>query len=335
MRAARRGSTPNGGDTRGAPNKRSTDSAFSGKFRRTVEEVLIFGNPIAGRGAGRRIAGRLAARLASEGYAVRTMLQRPDTLDPDDVTRPAARAAIAIGGDGTLRAVADRLAHESLARGCPMPPVLIVPLGTANLMGRHLGIRWDDATLEADVSRALRARRVVELDAARANGTLFLLMAGVGFDAHVVHELARIRTGPIRMTSYLLPAALAVKAYNYPPLRVWVDGREVFGPAAGFAFVGNIAEYGTGFPILPHARSDDGLLDVCVMPCRSPADLVQLFLRAAAGEHLAMEGVVYLKGRQVRVESPDPVAVQLDGDSAGHTPVDIDLLPARVPFIVR
>jgi diacylglycerol kinase family enzyme len=297
-------------------------------------EILIFGNPIAGRGQGQRIANRLAKRLTADGYAVHVQLKRPDLLTREEVVRPAARAAVAIGGDGTLRAVADRLARECTDAGCPVPPLLVVPLGTANLMGKHLGIRWNTGTMEAEVSQAIAARRVVELDAARSNGTLFLLMAGVGFDAHVVHELARVRTGPIRMTSYLLPAALAVKDYSYPSLAVWVDGNKVFPSSPAVAFVGNIAEYGTGFPILPHARSDDGLLDVCVMPCSSPIDLVQLFLKAAAGEHLATEGVVYLKGKHVRIESPKPVAVQLDGDAGGHTPLEIDLLPTRLPFIV-
>jgi hypothetical protein len=131
----------------------------------------------------------------------------------------------------------------------------------------------------------------------------------------------------------MLPAALAVKDYSYPALTVTVDGRQVAPAVPGFAFVGNIKEYGTGFPILPHARPDDGLLDVCVLPCRDPRDLVQLFLKAAAGEHLTEEGVVYVKGKHVRVESAGaPVAVQLDGDSAGHTPLDVDLLPFRLAF---
>ena len=299
-----------------------------------ADEILIFANPIAGRGQGQRIAKRLASHLASVGYVTHTLLKLPETLSRQEVVRPGVRAAVAIGGDGTLRAVADRLARECDEADCPVPPLLVVPLGTANLMGRHLGIKWNSRTLEREVARVLRAGKVVHLDAARCNGTLFLLMAGVGFDAHVVHELARVRTGPIRMTSYLLPAALAVTAYAYPPLTVSVDGKDIFSKTPGFAFVGNIAEYGTGFPILPHARSDDGVLDVCVLPCRAPTDLVQLFLKAAAGEHLTVEGVVYVKGKHVRITSREPAPVQLDGDSAGHTPVEIDLLPVRLPFIV-
>ena len=82
-----------------------------------MDEILIFGNPIAGRGQGRRIASQLASHLSREGYDVRVSMKRPDTLDREEIVRPSARAAIAIGGDGTLRAVADRLAAESKARG--------------------------------------------------------------------------------------------------------------------------------------------------------------------------------------------------------------------------
>jgi diacylglycerol kinase family enzyme len=100
------------------------------------------------------------------------------------------------------------------------------------------------------------------------------------------------------------------------------------------AFVGNVAEYGAGFPILPHARADDGVLDVCVLPCRDRNEALRLAMHAAAGEHLQVEGVVYVKGKRIQITSTESLPVQLDGDAAGTTPVDIDLLPAKVPFIV-
>ena len=94
------------------------------------------------------------------------------------------------------------------------------------------------------------------------------------------------------------------------------------------------ASTGPGFPVLPHARADDGLLDVCVMPCTSMHELIPLVMAAAAGEHTRAEGVVYVKGRHITVDSPDPVPVQVDGEPAGTTPLRIDLLPRRVAFVV-
>jgi diacylglycerol kinase (ATP) len=304
-----------------------------------ADRVLIFANPIAGRGRGGTLARRLLTRLRAERYDVILHTERPEAFDRS-LLDPPPRAAIVIGGDGTLRAVAEHLFlglnTPDQMRGSEIP-LLIIPLGTANLMVRHLGIRWDDPQLEQDVSDAIARRRLIRLDTARANGRLFLLMAGIGFDAHVVHELDRTRRGPLwGYASYAIPAALAVQGYAYPPLSVTVDSRLVFPAQPAVAFVGNVAEYGTGFPLLPHARPDDGLLDVCCLPCRSKLDLLRLFVQAASGEHTMAEGAVYTKGRHILIETPgrEPVPVQVDGDSAGYTPVHIDLLPLRVPFIV-
>jgi diacylglycerol kinase (ATP) len=293
-----------------------------------TDQIQIFANPIAGRGVGARIADELEGQFRREGFRVHKWLQKPSDLSDEDLEGPS-RAAIVIGGDGTLRGVAERLLKAG-----HVPPLLPVPLGTANLMGRHLGIHWKLATVADQVSRIVNQGRIRHLDAGRANGRLFLLMAGIGFDAQVVMHLDRLRRGPIQLWHYALPAVLSLLETPGAPLRVVVDGGEIFPEQNALAFVGNLAEYGTGFPILPFARGDDGLLDVCVLPCRSHVDLVRLFLLAAAGEHVQSEGVVYRRGKQILIESPRQVPVQVDGDPAGFTPVQIDLLPVRLPFMV-
>jgi len=299
---------------------------------RFVEEVFVFANPIAGRGRGGDFASRIARRLTRDGYKVRAFLDPADEV-PDDMLSGSAgaRAIVSIGGDGTLRSVVDRLMR---ATGAAPPPLLVVPLGTANLMGKHLGVRWDDQSFEARVSESIAARRITLLDAARANDRPFLLMTGVGIDAHIVHELDRLRTGPIDIASYIVPAALALHAFTFRALRVMIDGRVGFSNRPAIAFVGNIPEYGTGFAMLPHAKSDDGLLDVCVLPCNSRGELLRLFLLAASGEHTQSEGAVYSKAKHVRIESDQPAPVQIDGEPAGFTPVQIDLLPQKLAFIV-
>jgi len=301
-----------------------------------MDRVLIFANPIAGRGLGEAIARRLGVGLSAFGYSTQLWLRPPAELTAEAL--PAGvRAAVAIGGDGTVRSVAERLYNLALAADREAPPLLIVPLGTANLMVRHLGIDWDDDHLESQVADAIGRGQVVWVDAARCSGSLFLLMVGVGFDAAVVHELTRVRRGPISYASYVLPAATVAASYRFPPVRVEVDGKWVFGPEDGVVFVGNIREYGTGFPMLPLARPDDGLLDVCAMPCSNLIEATRLLLLAAAGEHIHEEGVVYVKGKHVRIDSPMTprgLPVQIDGDAAGHTPVEIDLLPRRLRLIV-
>jgi diacylglycerol kinase family enzyme len=314
-----------------------------------MPSVLLFANPISGRGRGQKIAEHLAMVLKNAGFEVTTYLEPAMHIPPNTINRTAA-AAVVIGGDGTLRTVARRLFEKpamrpAMARNDPAvaspatagPPLLVVPMGTANLMGQHLGVRWSGDNIEqfdAQIVQAIRQRTVVEFDMARANGEIFLLVAGVGLDSRIVEELHRHRTGPISLLSYILPLCVAMGTYSFPKLCVTVDGRRVFDTAPAMAFVGNIAEYGTGFPILPMARPDDALLDVCVLPCATHEDIAQHFLDAVAGQHLGGEGVVYLRGRHIQIDSPQPVAVQVDGEAAGTTPLDIELLPVRVPFIL-
>jgi YegS/Rv2252/BmrU family lipid kinase len=299
------------------------------------EDVFIFANPIAGRGRGKSIADRIARQLKHEKFHVHRFEKPASAVtDAELMTRDRPHAAITIGGDGTLRAGVERLIDHAKGDPARIPPVLVVPLGTANLMSRHLGIAWNDDTIAQQVAMALLKGRTQQLDAARANERLFLLMAGVGIDAMVVHELDRLRNGPIDLTSYALPALLAIHRYDYPPLRVEIDGEVVCNNTPAMAFVGNTPEYGTGFPILTQARSDDGLLDVCVLPCETRLQVIRLLMHAATGDHVREEGVIYRKAKRVKITSPQEVPVQIDGDAAGHTPLNIELLPYKLPFIV-
>ena len=297
-----------------------------------MKRVLVFANPIAGSGRGKAVAELVADGLTAAGYGVALFFDRADAA-PFRQEESCADAAVIIGGDGTLRAVAQRILGRSGTGPFPYP-LLVVPMGTANLMGRHLGIRWTGRDVSGRICAALANGCVTHLDVASAAGGLMLMVAGVGLDGSVVHELARGRRGPITLWHYLGPILRATADYHFPSITVRVDERSVFGPAPALALVGNIREYGAGFPILPDARPDDGLLDVCVMPCASRSDLLRLAMAAAAGEHVHEEGVVYLKGRRVFIDSPQWAAVQVDGEPAGLTPLDIRLLPCRIPFIV-
>ncbi|HWB53400.1 MAG TPA: diacylglycerol kinase family protein [Tepidisphaeraceae bacterium] len=304
-----------------------------------MPSVFIFANPIAGRGKGSLFARKIQQSLIRRGWKVRVKLCPPSQCDDQTLAEiSSADAVIAIGGDGTLRGVASDIIRRTKTKKCP--PLLIVPLGTANLMGKHLGIKWKPETLGRDVAAALEQNRLQHVDAAtlRSDGDgmqeqLLLLVAGIGIDGRVVHELAKIRRGPISYASYALPTALALGGYRFPAINVSVDSESVFA-GRGIALVGNVREYGTGFSVLPHARANDGLLDICAMPCRNMAELIKLFILAATGMHLSSRGVVYATGKKIEITSAEPVEVQVDGDAAGWTPVHIEIMNEKLVFVL-
>lgn len=160
-------------------------------------------------------------------------------------------------------------------------------------------------------------------------------MTTVGIDAEVVHQLGKARKGPIKKTSYIPPAWGALWSFRQPPMTVEVDGYRVVENQRVFTFVANVREYGIGIPIANEAVSDDGLLDVCIFPADNQLNLLQMSLSAVVTLPTLFPGSMYLRGREVRIESKEPAPVQIDGDPAGFTPLKIGLLPFKVPFIVR
>jgi diacylglycerol kinase (ATP) len=304
-----------------------------------MADVFIFANPTAGRGKGTLFARKIEQALVRHGYKAHVRLARPSEIEESDLCGISeAEAVVAIGGDGTLRAVAHRVIQCCGNKACP--PLLIVPLGTANLMGKHLGIKWKPDSIGRDVAAALKQKRIKYLDVAMLHGDgdriseqLLLLVVGVGIDGRVVHELARVRKGPISYASYALPTAMALSRYRFPAIEVRVDSQRVFS-GRGIVLVGNVREYGTGFSVLSKARTDDGLLDICAMPCRNMAELLKLFVLVAAGKHLGSKGVVYKLGTRVDITSEATVEVQVDGDAAGWTPVRIEMRKEKLGFVL-
>jgi diacylglycerol kinase family enzyme len=297
-----------------------------------MSRVLIFVNPHSGRGRGVAIVERIVPALSAAGWTTELVTKHPELLT--ELESPeTVEAMIVIGGDGTLRAVIESVAKIiGLAK---LPPVLVMGLGTANLMQQHLQLAYDPAVLPNDVVQLLARRKTVLVDTAVANDRLFLLVASCGLDSAIVHQLSAGRTGPITRASYLMPGLSALWEFPFYRLTVEVDGRVLVQDVPSFVFVGNVAEYGAGFPVLDRASSFDQRLDICVMQCQSHYELAQLAMLTMVGQHHHASGVIYTTGCDIRISGPAPAPMQVDGDAAGTTPVHIRLLADRVAFIVR
>lgn len=294
-------------------------------------EVLILANPISGQGRGVRIAHDLVAAATSASVRATIFTDHPSTLPADRV--PIGTTVVVVGGDGTLRSVIDRLI-TLFPDPHPLPNVAIVPLGTANLMAHHLGCMWKSQHIGQQVIAAILAGRRKPIDLASVNGKAMLSVSGAGFDARVVHELAACRTGPITYADWLLPAFRSILGYRFPPITVSLDGQPVLKDRPAIAFIGNIPEYGIGFSVTPAARPDDGLLDVCILPCESWQQVMELGVLCGSRNQVSSERAIYQRARHIEIASPAEVPIQIDGDEAGFTPLSVDLLPRQLTFIV-
>ena len=289
-------------------------------------EVLIAVNPNAGSRAQMPIVEDLVHQLTTLNFHA-TVFHEIDALAAAAAEQTVAgtlRAVVAAGGDGTARLVAE-MTHEGT-------PLTILPLGTENLLAQHLELSTDTRAIALRIAAGLTVR----LDAGQANGRLFTLMVGCGFDADVVQRLHRDRRGHIHHLSYIKPIVDSIRNYDYPPLRVHyrkVNGKSAV-LTARWVFVVNLPRYAGGLNFAPSASGTDGLLDICTFREGSLWSGLLYLGGVVLGQHEAMEDFFQAHSTEMKIESKAQVPYQIDGDPGGELPLSISVLPQRLTVLV-
>lgn len=172
-----------------------------------------------------------------------------------ELAREAAQtgfdAAVAIGGDGTINETARGLVGTNTALG-------VIPRGSGNGFARELGMPM---LFEEAVMRLQRAKAVL-CDAGRANGELFLNLAGVGIEAQIAWQfMEHGKTGARGMWPYFKIGAKTALSYKPKTLELETDGVQTKTAPLTLVFA-NGRQYGSNFKIAPHASLTDGFLDM-------------------------------------------------------------------------
>src|SRR5690242_20257397 len=133
---------------------------------------------------------------------------------PEDPGRGQAKSAVsarvdlvlACGGDGTVTACAEGITGTGI-------PLAIIPMGTGNLLARNIGLPMG---LEEALEVALGGVQQ-PIDAGRVNGTLFVVMAGLGLDAQMLSDTSEPLKKRLGWFAY---AVSAVRHLGDRPMRV-------------------------------------------------------------------------------------------------------------------
>ena len=286
-------------------------------------KILLIGNPVSGGGRARRLAERLVRILEGRGHDVEVCMTR----EAGEGRRRAARIEsavdrlVVVGGDGTL---------NEILNGLPDPaavPLCQLATGTANILAHDLRLpRRPEALAELLENGELR-----RLDMGLVAERRFLMLVSAGFDAMVTEEIRRTRSGTLGYARYLAPILRVLGSYRPTRITVQVDGET---PVQGeLVVVSNTRNYGGLFTLADRARADSGHLDVCVLSRASLPALLRTAVGGLSGGISGQKGVTYLTAREITIDAEESVAVQVDGDYFGRTPVRIGIEPACVPFI--
>jgi len=233
---------------------------------------------------------------------------------PEDGGRGQAESAVsagadlvlACGGDGTVTACAEGVAGTGV-------PLAVIPLGTGNLLARNVGLPMGlDEALAVAVGRGQQS-----LDVGWVNGTMFVVMAGLGLDAHMLNGTSEPAKKRLGWFAYAISAA---RHLGDRPMRVTVsaDGSRSRRMRASTLIVGNVGWLQGGLPLMPDARPDDGRLDAVVLTARGLTG----WLGVAAGILLrrpAHDGIHRVQFTELQVTLDRAQPWELDGEVMGST----------------
>jgi diacylglycerol kinase (ATP) len=164
---------------------------------------------------------------------------------------------IGAGGDGTIRYVADGLAHTGI-------PLGLVPAGTGNLLARNLDLPLDEVeAIEAALSGQLRRIDLGRITVDDRAPEHFAVMAGIGVDAMIMDETNEDLKNKVGSAAYFVAAA---KALGRLPIRVKVqqDNNRPVRRHAMLCVIGNVGTLRGNLTLIPDASPDDGLLDLYI-----------------------------------------------------------------------
>jgi diacylglycerol kinase (ATP) len=292
-----------------------------------VKRARLIYNPTSGREEMRRRLPDVLARL--EGYGFETSTHQ--TIGEGDARLAAAEAArrgfdlvVAAGGDGTLNEVVSGLAEMERR-----PPVGVLPLGTTNDLARALGIprAWDAAV------DLIAEGYVKPIDIGRVNERYFVNIAGGGSLTELTYEV------PSKMKTMLGQLAYYMKGFEKLPrlrpikMKVTTDEETIEDEYMIF-LIANSNSVGGFEKLAPDAAIDDGFMDAFFLKRCNLADFIRLATMVVRGEKVQDPLLVQFRSKRMRIESPDYVQLNLDGEFGGTLPCDIAVLPKHIGVFV-
>ena len=285
--------------------------------------LALFANPAAAGGRALTALPAVEGELTHLGVQYRVV----NTLSVDHARDEARTAAengetvVAVGGDGLVGSLAGAL------RG-GVGELAIVPSGRGNDFARVLKIPSEPR----EAARVAVDGRARTLDLGLANGRPFVGIASLGFDsdANRIANEAKLVKGNL---VYLYAALRALAGWKHARFRVTVDGRER--EVVGYSVaVGNSKAYGGGMFVFPHAKLDDGLLDVLTVAEHGKLRWLAHVPKVFKGTHVDNPHGHFETGEVVQVVADRPFTVYADGDPIAELPLEVTIEKGSLRVIV-
>jgi YegS/Rv2252/BmrU family lipid kinase len=265
---------------------------------------------------------RITRRCTQAGWAEPLFLHTTEKDTGHGQAKEALEKGVTIvcplGGDGTVRAVASALVGTET-------PLGLLPGGTGNLLARNLDLPIDSIEDALGVALTGQNKRIdvgrLTVDASgeheKPEEHVFLVMAGLGFDAAIMAGTPERLKATVGPAAYMVSGVRALRGESFR-VRVKIDDAEEFSRRTRTVVIGNCGRLLGGLVLMPQALVDDGKLDTIIISPKGIVGWAAVAARLATKQRKGHERVDHHTSTEVRVRADKPQDVQLDGDVIGQ-----------------
>jgi diacylglycerol kinase (ATP) len=247
------------------------------------------------------------------------------------------RKFIIIGGDGSLNEMVNGIYNQTTIS----PEKIVtahISLGTGNDWQKTYDLPLNSKLMIEKIKNEKVSSQDVGVvryqDQSETKTNYFVNVAGMGFDALVVKNIAQKRLKkPHSKFSYSFSLFRSLMSHTSYNAKIIVDGKEVFNESL-FSFNAGIGKYnGGGMMQVPEAVPDDGLLDITVFRKMSKIKVIANVKRLYDGSFTDLQEVSLFRGKEIRFDSEAEIWLECDGEILGHSPAVFTIIPLGFRFI--
>ena len=282
---------------------------------------------------GNAASGKLAKNLESIISKIKTHFPSADCnitknvseLDKYLTNLEETDTVIAVGGDGTLNAVVNKVVDKNIAVG-------LLPYGTGNDFAFS-------AKLPTDMDEALnfiKKRKVKTIDLGKITTnkytTYFINTMGIGFDALVAYKTNNLKffSGNIKYYLSLITAIFTYKSYR---LNIEIESEKI-NKKCFLITVGNGKRSGGAFILTPDAIIDDSIFQLCIVDDISMIKFFTAVPKTLKGLHGKFKFIKFQNAKQIKIESDSEICLHFDGETLSKiNNALIEILPNKIKFI--
>ena len=229
-----------------------------------------------------------------------------------------ADKVVAVGGDGTLKLVAECLLGTNT-------PIGIIPAGSANGMAKELGIPIEPR--EA-LDNCLNGTSK-QIHAVTVNGELCIHLADIGFNAYLVKKFDNLEHRG--MWGYTKAAWQALWSHHKMQVEFNVNDKMIRSEAA-MVVVANATMYGTGVKINPDGDLEDDVFEVVLVKNYSVMEILKLKFTEMK---LNPKNIETFQVKELSIKMKHRAHFQVDGESMGKVNrVEASIIPQAIKVIV-